>query len=342
MGGVYDVEITDANGCIFTITNINVQSPTVCTATVTSTHSDETCFGDCDGEISVTATGGSGTFTYNMGSGPQASPIFTGLCDGTYNITVNDGALCTIIVSEVLTGPAQLNGGSVASDELCFNDCGGEIIVTASGGTGALTYNIGGGPQPTGTFAGLCDGSYTITVTDAQGCTVILNDIVNGPTIISGGTSITNELTGNDGAIDLTVSGGTPGYTYSWTGPGGFTASTEDVSGLVGGVYSVIINDANGCVLSITNISVTSSVGIIENGISYSLFPNPASKEFTLQLPEGQNVTLNLFDAIGNIVLTQSANKTTTINISALAQGVYVYTLTDDSGKKATGKLVVE
>lgn len=342
VGGVYDIQITDANGCIFTIPGINVQSPTVCTATVNSSIIDVTCFGNCNGEITITAAGGSGSFTYDIGSGPQASPLFTGLCDGAYNITVDDGALCTIVVNEVVAGPTELVGGSSSTDELCFADCNGMITITATGGTGGFIYDIGGGPQLSGTFAGLCDGAYNITVTDAQGCTLNLSDVVNGPTVISGGTSITSELTGNDGAIDLTVSGGTPPYTYLWSGPGGFSSSSEDVSGLIGGVYSVVISDANGCVLPVTNIIVTSSVGIIENGISYSLFPNPANKEFTLQLPEGQNVTLNLFDAIGNIVLTQSANKTTTVNISALAQGVYVYTLTDDSGKKATGKLIVE
>jgi len=342
VGGVYDVSISDANGCIFSIVNINVQSPTICTATVNSTPADEICFGDCNGQITIVATGGSGTYTYDIGSGPQVSPTFTGLCVGPYAITVDDGALCTVIVNETIAGPTELTGGSVAIDQLCFGTCDGEIVALASGGTGPMMYDIGGALQILPIFSGLCVGPYTITVTDANGCIVVSNDVVGAAIAISGGTSVTSELTGNDGAIDLTVSGGTSTYTYSWTGPGGFTSSTEDVTGLVGGVYSVTITDANGCVLAVTNILVSSSVGIIENGISYSLFPNPANKEFTLQLPEGQNIILNLYDAIGNSVLTQSANKTTTVNISALAQGVYVYTLTDDLGKKATGKLVVE
>ena len=84
------------------------------------------------------------------------------------------------------------------------------------------------------------------------------------------------------------------------------------------------------------------SVGGFESKYIPNIYPNPATSEVNFFVPEGQNVTLNLYDAIGNLVLTQSANKTTTVNISGLAQGVYVCMLADDSGEKITGKLIVE
>jgi len=342
VGGVYDLIITDGNGCSFVLNGINVTSPTVCTAVITAAPIGETCFNVCDGEITVTASGGSGTFTYDIGAGPQASPTFTGLCDGSYNITVEDGALCTIVVSEVVTGATSAIGGAnTITDESCFGDCNGEITVSASGGTGILTYDIGSGIQASPTFTGLCVGPYAITVYDDNLCSAVINGTVSGPSQITGGTAVTDELVGNDGAINLTPAGGNGPYTFDWSGPGAFNSISEDITGLVGGTYTVIVTDGDGCTNTF-NVLVASSVGIIENGISYNLYPNPASKEFTLVLPEGQNVTLNLYDAIGNIVLTQSANKTTTVNISSLAKGIYIYTLTDQTGKKATGKLVVE
>jgi len=288
-------------------------------------------------------------------SDPQAAAdqIRTALLDGTDpvpNLTTecvtggrlnaNNSALLILNGCGIPTCDAIVSGAAV--DETCIGDCDGEITITATGGSGSFTYDSGSGAQASPTFTGLCDGSYTITVDDGALCQISVDVNVDSPSPMAGGTSLTHVYVGNDGAINFSIVGGTGPYSFAWTGPSSFTATTEDLTGLAPGVYNVTVTDANGCVYTVSNITIQSFVGMIENGISYNLYPNPASKEFTLLLPEGETVTLNLFDALGNIVLTQSANKTTTINISTLAQGVYVYTLTDQSGKKATGKLVVE
>lgn len=288
-------------------------------------------------------------------SDPQAAAdqIRTALLDGTDpvpNLTTecvtggrlnaNNSALLILNGCGIPTCDAIVSGAAV--DETCIGDCDGEITITATGGSGSFTYDSGSGAQASPTFTGLCDGSYTITVDDGALCQISVDVDVDSPSPMAGGTSLTHVYVGNDGAINFSIVGGTGTYSFAWTGPSSFTATTEDLTGLAPGVYNVTVTDANGCVYTVSNITIQSFVGMIENGISYNLYPNPASKEFTLLLPEGETVTLNLFDALGNIVLTQSANKTTTINISTLAQGVYVYTLTDQSGKKATGKLVVE
>jgi len=288
-------------------------------------------------------------------SDPQAAAdqIRTALLDGTDpvpNLTTecvtggrlnaNNSALLILNGCGIPTCDAIVSGAAV--DETCIGDCDGEITITATGGSGSFTYDSGSGAQASPTFTGLCDGSYTITVDDGALCQISVDVDVDSPSPMAGGTSLTHVYVGNDGAINFSIVGGTGTYSFAWTGPSSFTATTEDLTGLAPGVYNVTVTDANGCVYTVSNITIQSFVGMIENGISYNLYPNPASKEFTLLLPEGETVTLNLFDALGNIVLTQSANKTTTINISTLAQGVYVYTLTDKSGKKATGKLVVE
>lgn len=286
---------------------------------------------------------------------PQAAAdqVRTALMDGTDAVanltteTVTGGRLNannSVLLIQSGCGVPMCDAviSSTPIDATCNGDCDGEITITATGGSGSFTYDIGSGPQASPTFTGLCDGPYTITVDDGALCQVDVNVDVNSPSPMGGGTSVTHEYFGNDGSINFSIVGGTGPYTFDWTGPSAFTATTEDLTGLAAGVYNVTVTDANGCVFTSANITILSFIGIVENGISYNIYPNPASKEFTLLLPDGENVTLNLFDALGNIVLTQSANKTTTVNISTLAQGVYVYTLTDQTGKKATGKLVVE
>lgn len=224
----------------------------------------------------------------------------------------------------------------------CNTNCDGEITLTPTGGSGTFTYDIGSGPQSSGTFTGLCSGPYTIIVDDGDLCNESINVTVTSPSSMGGGAGFTHELLGNDGAINVNISGGTPPYSYSWTGPGGFTAASEDISGLTAGNYDLTVTDANGCVFVLDNLTITSSVGISVNEMVYSIYPNPAQKEFTLALTEGQNVTFVLYDALGNIVLSQQANKTTSIGVSTLAKGIYVYTLTTQTGDQSTGKLIIE
>ncbi|MBL7898784.1 MAG: T9SS type A sorting domain-containing protein, partial [Crocinitomicaceae bacterium] len=211
-----------------------------------------------------------------------------------------------------------------------------------TGGTGTYTYDLGSGAQTSNVFSGLCSGNYSVIIDDGDMCNQTIDLILSAPSSLSGGTSVTDELAGNDGAINLTVSGGTPGYTFAWTGPSGFTSSSEDVTGLVGGVYEVTITDNNGCEYIISNVIVGSSVGMEEANTGISVYPNPAKGEFVLQLKDEKNVTLNLHDSSGKIILSKSTNKTVAIDISNIAAGVYVYTVKDEQGHLSTGKLVIE
>ncbi|MBK9191478.1 MAG: T9SS type A sorting domain-containing protein [Crocinitomicaceae bacterium] len=389
-----------------------------CDVAGTALSDNANCDASCDGSVVITASGGSGSYTYDIGSGAQASNTFTGLCAGNYTVTINDGS-CTETVDVAITDPSAIGGSTLVTDATsgsngaidltpsggtpgytydwsgpssftsssqdisglsagmysvtitdgngcdytisnievltcdmisdaagiditCAGDCDGSITVNATGGTGTYTYDIGSGVQTSNVFSALCSGNYSVVIDDGDMCNQTVNVTLSAPSSIGGGTSVTDELSGNDGAIDLTVSGGTPGYTFEWTGPSGFTSSSEDLTGLVGGVYEVTITDNNGCEYVISNVLVGSSVGITETNSGISIYPNPAKSEFVLQLKDEKNVTLNLHDASGKIILTQSTNKTVTIDISKMASGVYVYTVKDEDGHLSTGKLVIE
>lgn len=288
-------------------------------------------------------------------SDPQAAAdlVRTALLDGVDPVsnltteTVTGGRLNANNSLQLILGGCgvptcdmTVSSSSVAAT--CNTSCDGEITITPTGGTGTYTFDDGSGPVSSGTFTGLCPGNYSIIVDDGDLCNEQVDITVTSPSGMGGGTSLTHEYFGNDGAINFSVSGGTPPYTFSWTGPSGFTATTEDLSGLAGGQYNVTVTDANGCTFSLTNVTITSYVGIDESNSIISIYPNPASQIVAINLVEGNEVTFNLYDSKGTLIFTNYLTKSTTIDISNFASGIYTYAVVDSEQKVITGKLVIE
>jgi hypothetical protein len=147
-------------------------------------------------------------------------------------------------------------------------------------------------------------GNYSIVVTDALGCEATASTSVSEPSAISVSGTVTGDSGSGDGSINLTVSGGTSGYSYSWSGPNNFTASTQNISGLAGGSYSVTVTDANGCTVT-ESFDVTVGVVELTGGISLNIFPNPSNGLFFLNIDglSGQNVNWQVTDARGRFVM---------------------------------------
>lgn len=222
-----------------------------------------------------------------------------------------------------------------ATDALCHGEASGEIEVTVTGGDAPYTYDIGDGPVASGTFTDLEAGDYTITVIDDSGCEDNIYLTVDEPSELDALYSTTDEIMGSDGSINLTVLGGTPDYTYDWSGPGGFTSTDQDVSGLVSGIYEVEITDDNGCVFVEENIQVKSQLSIDENPFGVFIYPNPSEGQFTIYNEGGQLFTITVFDLSGRVVYTGQLNNTNNqlIDLTDKADGTYILELATESGK---------
>lgn len=246
--GLFTVTITDATGCTQTqtIPVSNLNSGMI----VTATTANETCNASCNGSATITVVGGTGPYTYNW-SNSSTNDTVTGLCAGNYIVQATDASGCVSSAGVVITQPTPLAGSyPFVQDELCANACNGFITAIASGGTLPYTYSWNPTSQSTQTATNLCGGTYTVTVTDANGCTLIQTDTIDSPVVLVLSAPVVTDATCNnspDGAIDITVNGGATPYSYSWTGPVAFTAATQDINNVLPGSYTVTITDANGC-----------------------------------------------------------------------------------------------
>ncbi len=229
------------------VTITTAEPPSITNVVVT----DISCNGEGDGIISIDEISGAGPFAYLWSVVGQDGSTISGLEPGEYFVTVVD-ASTTLLTSTSFTveEPNELVISNIdVVDVVCSNDATGSITLTVMGGTMPYSIEWSNGLPDGLVQNNLEAGIYTVTVTDARGCTVsetITVEAANNP------LNITSLIPVNvpGGAINLTVSGGTGAGTYdfSWTGPGAFTATTEDLTGLSQpGIYCVTVTDNAGC-----------------------------------------------------------------------------------------------
>jgi hypothetical protein len=331
--GSYSVTITDDNGCTGTVSGIlvnNPNSPSV-SATVTSNYNgaDISCNGGTDGEALAAASGGTAPYTYLWSDG-QTTTSATNLAAGTYNVTVTDDASCNSVSSVTITEPTAITSTDVVTDVSCNGDSDGAIELSVTGGTGTYTF-LWSNTATTEDLTGLTAGVYTATVTDVNGCNLSVGPVtVSEPSalVLTETTTDATTVGGSDGAIDLTVSGGTSTYTYLWSNG----ATTEDISGLTAGTYTCTITDANGCseAVSATVLDGVASLVNSNSGInSIKLFPNPANAQVNLSvdLTETSDINVEVVDAsgkvLGNINGVDVLKTNYVLDISSWSNGIY-------------------
>jgi gliding motility-associated-like protein len=253
--GNYTVTVTDAAGCTTTATCTVLP---IVNIVVTSSTTSLSCFSACDGIASANAAGGTNPYTYNWIPGNYNTQTVTGLCAGTYTVTATDANLCYNTAVVTFVDPPALVATSASTDASCNGVCDGTASVTPSGGTGAYSYLWSPGGQTTSSVSGLCVGTYTCTISDANNCTTTVTFTINEPTLITANQTVTDaNCTLCDGTITANPTGGSGPYTYLWM-PGNFT--TQAITNLCPGVYTLTITDATGCAVA-TQIAVSNLNG---------------------------------------------------------------------------------
>lgn len=229
---------------------------------------------------------------------------------------------------------AASNGSTAAS---CFGDCDGTATAEGLGGTGNYTYDwdAGAGNQNTATALGLCAGTYSVTVSDGvNDATVTVT--VNEPPVLEMSAELNSETSDLfDGSIDLAVVGGVPPYSYSWTGPNGYTSSDADIEDLEMGLYTIIATDDNGCTITDSYDLLFNSVSEIDPASALIVYPNPTEGQLflgNLELkPEGYSV-MNLL----GVQVAQSSGgwNGQLIDLSNMPQGVYLLKIQLDGAER--------
>jgi gliding motility-associated-like protein len=267
VAGTYAVTVTDSKGCTATLSKAVSQPAQALTVTLTKT--DATCNGAADGTATATVTGGTSPYTYLWSTNATTSNI-TGLTAGAYFVTVQDAKGCSVVKSITVAQPVPFVVSGSVTDVNCKGQSSGAISVSVTP-AGAYTYTWSS-PSATGQNpTGLAAGSYTVTVnlTSNPGCTVSKTFTIAEPAsllaINLAGFDSVKCAGSNTGFIDITATGGTPSYTYTWTKNGAAYATTEDLANLSTGTYALTVTDSKGCTAQLTQsisnpIPITSSI----------------------------------------------------------------------------------
>jgi gliding motility-associated-like protein len=245
VAGTYSVTVTDLNGCA-TTNSVVINEPPCNNLTAAVYPTTVTCNGGSDGSASVNVLFSNNPLTYLWSNG-ATTPTISNLPAGAYSVTVTDSLNCQTFVQFTITEPSPLSINAAASNITCFGYQNGTLELFVSGGTFPYTYVWSNGLAVQDQID-LGAGTYSVIVTDANGCTASTTGIITEPSLILAIPTITNALCNgdNNGVIDLQVSGGNGGYTYLWSNG----QTTQDLSNLMSGLYSVTITDINGCIES--------------------------------------------------------------------------------------------
>jgi len=356
VAGSYTVTITDKHGCGNTV-GVNITQPD---GIRDSLHSITYpfCHGD-KGTATIGLKGGTSPYTYDWSGGITShAATVTTLTAGTYTVTVKDKNNCanTAVVFTV-TQPAAIRDSTILADQVnvtCNGTHTGSAKVGVKYGISPFTYLWDPSFQTTPTATGLSAGTYTVTVSDYNGCsttTPVETVVITQPTLLT--VSVKSQsCSGTHGTGTVAAMGGTTPYTYSWS-PGGY--STATVSGLADGTYTVTATDKHGCdaTVTITFTCTTAPPRDGDNGTSgdnsssyqltnVSLYPNPNTGQFTIAGIE-KGMLIEIYDYTGRKISTITASDITMqFNLSNQANGIYLIRILSQDGTVVSQKKVVK
>lgn len=276
--GSYSCQVIDSKGCVYEINAITISEPAV----IEIVFSNVTHLVDASsntGAISVSAIGGSGSLSYQWNTG-QTTASIANLAAGSYALTITDvnNPSCTLVESYTVTAPPLFTVSIQEDNEIaCYGESTAVLTAVASGGTQGNSPNeysySWSGPtipftEPTNlaSLSNLPAGTYTVQVRDANNVLRTQSFTVTEPSVLTASyTKTDSSCFGlNNGSINLTPSGGTPSYTFSWRNEQNqVIATTQNINNLAPGTYSCVITDTKGCVYSVNNIVIDQPTALV-------------------------------------------------------------------------------
>lgn len=332
--GSYTLTVTDGSGCStssgpYTVNNIPGATIDISNMALT----DEAC-GQANGSITgILVSGGTGSLTYEW-NGNVSTLDITSLIANTYSLDVTDGAGCVSSAGPFtinnLSGPTIDISNMMINDENCGNS-DGSITGITSVGNGTLSFDWNGNVTASEDLTGQSTGTYTLTVTDGNGCASTTGPhsigLNNGPSIDDTGISITDEsCLGNDGSITGITSNGQGTLSFDWNGN---SNPSEDISNLTGGAYTLTITDVFGCASSSGPYTVSTAppVTIDDSNVMIS-DENCGNSDGSIT---------GITASGGNGTLTYIWNATPGTNdLTGASAGTYTLTVSDPSGCNAS------
>jgi PKD repeat protein len=327
--GTIIASVTDNDGCV---TSQSFSLAYTSNVVVSGLSTQPTCSPNTDGAITASAAGGNG-FTYQWTAGPTAA-TYSGLGAGTYIVTATADNGCSSSQSFTLNYTTNLAINGNAINPSCSDTQNGSITANATGGTG-ISYQWIGGPAAA-TYSGLGEGTYEVTATAANGCS-----ISESFTLTANPTVPTASFTFNQTSLTFQfLNTSTNGNGYAWDfGDGNSSPSFNPTHTYVAdGTYNVCLTVTGACedVTTCEQI-IVNTVGIanLQTVSGINVYPNPASDEINFEISLTDVKEIAIIDATGKLVRVVKIDKElTSVNVSQLTNGLYIYQVYNLNGDR--------
>jgi gliding motility-associated-like protein len=311
--GTYTCFVRDANNCL--ISQVSTISAPAALA-LNPTQTNISCKAACNGVATVATTGGTAGYTYSWSGNGSTTNQAIGLCPNTYTCSVTDANACSATQVFTITEPPLLVLQPTQTNVLCNGACNGSAGIVASGGTAVYSYSWSGSAITGPSLSNLCPGTYSCSVTDANGCTGTKSFVINQPAVLAVTGSTSNATCQKyNGSATVNASGGSGAYTYSWS-PSGGTGPTA--VNLDSGIYTCTIMDSLGCTRK--QIDTVLNVGQLPHPLILA--------SGTTTICSGKNVTLT---ASGGTSYSWSTGAVSP-SIVVSSAGMYTVSVTNSCG----------
>lgn len=318
--GNYTVTISDQNGCQLSLATTILAPPAI---VLTVDHTDALCSGTATGSASATVSGGTGNISLQWSDlSGQTGTMAQNLNAGTYTVTATDENGCSAENTVLIAQPEALSLFTVPMPVTCFGRADGGVATQIQGGTAPMNY-LWNSSETAASISDKAAGVYTVTVTDANGCTAVSSSTITAPDVLTVDVVSQNVdcFGAATGSAKLEINGGTGAYTVLWNGPGSFVANGPEITNVADGNYAVTITDAAGC-----------------SAVQTVLITAPASA-LTVNLPaQGDTICFGANNGMATAMPSGgtapytylwNSNNQTTVTATSLAAGSYQVTVTD-------------